>query len=293
MQIAVVDDASPNGKAKATVERLGNGRVEFHGHDRNVGLAANWNRCLALSRGHWVHVLHQDDFVLPGFYDLMARADKESPEVGSAFCHFSLVDELGNWRGLSKLERKTAGLLDCWLGQISRRQAVQCAAVVVKREVYEQIGGYRNDLCFVLDWEMWVRIAANFPVWYEPTVLACYRTHDSSETSRLKSLGRTLADIHTGVGIVRGYLPAEHRAHAGIDLISEERGCVMKEASRLLDEGDRAAAVGLVREVCRHEPLRRFSRSVLRARLRAALPSVWLRRERSRHALTDSLVKSD
>jgi Glycosyl transferase family 2 len=274
MQVAVVDDASPNGNAKATVERVGNGRVEFHGHDQNVGLAANWNRCLALSRGRWVHVLHQDDFVLPGFYDLLGRADQESSEVGSAFCQNAFVDELSNWHGLSKLERRTAGLLESWLGQISHRQAVQCAAVVVKREVYEKIGGFRNDLCFVLDWEMWVRIAANFPVWYEPSVLACFRSHESSETSRLKSLGRTLADTHAGVRIVRGYLPAEHRAHAGVDLISEERGCVMKAANRLLDQGDRVAAIELVREVCRHEPLRRFSRSVLRARSRAAILSV-------------------
>jgi len=292
MQIAVVDDASPNKAAEATVKRVGGGRVEFHGHDQNAGLASNWNRCLALSRGRWVHVLHQDDFVLPGFYERLARPDKECPAAASAFCQFSIVDELGNWCALSKLERRTAGPLENWLGQISRRQAIHCPAVVVKREVYEQIGGFRDDLCFVLDWEMWVRIATKFPVWYEPTVMACYRTHDSNETSRLKSLGRTLADVHAGVEIVRRYLPLEFRGLAGSELIDGERGRVMEEAVRLLDQGDRLGALGLVREVCRYEPLRRFSRSVLRARSRAALMSVGelmdSRGKRTRDATTEA-----
>ena len=69
MEIVVVDDCSPNGHARKVVQRLATDRVRFQPGEANVGLAGNWNRCIALSRGRWVHILHQDDLVKPGFYE--------------------------------------------------------------------------------------------------------------------------------------------------------------------------------------------------------------------------------
>src|SRR5437868_3875502 len=68
MQIEVVDDCSNDSTASEIVRRIGTGRVMFHVEPQNRGLANTWNRCIERARGHWVHILHQDDIVLPGFY---------------------------------------------------------------------------------------------------------------------------------------------------------------------------------------------------------------------------------
>ncbi len=48
--------------------------------------------------------------------------------------------------------------------------------MVVRRDVYEKLGGFDTNFKTAgEDWEMWVRIAAHYPVWYEPAPLACYR----------------------------------------------------------------------------------------------------------------------
>src|SRR5438105_12861529 len=64
MQIEVIDDCSTDDLAAQTVGRVGGGRVTFRAEPQNRGLADTWNRCIERARGHWVHILHQDDFVL-------------------------------------------------------------------------------------------------------------------------------------------------------------------------------------------------------------------------------------
>src|SRR5881396_709858 len=185
MQIEVIDDHSTYGLAAQTVARVGGGRVTFHAESQNRGLANTWNRCLERARGDWVHILHQDDFVLPGFYDLLRKGAQQS-DAGALFCRCATVNSTGHWLGTSELHRGFAGLLDDWHAKITVEQLIRCPAIMVRRAVYEQLGGFLPHLQFVPDWEMWQRIASQFPFWFEPSILACYRLHSNSATSRLR-----------------------------------------------------------------------------------------------------------
>ena len=185
MQIEVVDDGSVDNIASEIVRRISAERVTFHRESENRGLANAWNRCIQRARGHWVHILHQDDIVLPGFYDLLRKA-VERNDAGAIFCRYAIMNSNGHWMYLSELHRETAGLLDDWHARITVQQFIQCAAIVVRRGVYEQVGGFLPHLRYVPDWEMWQRIASQFSFWFEPSILACYRRHGSSATSRMQ-----------------------------------------------------------------------------------------------------------
>src|SRR5881392_89985 len=99
MQIEVVDDGSPNGAPVELVRRLADDRVSVHREPANNGLAGIWNRCIERARGEWVHILHQDDVVLPGFYDHLYRGIGCNPQVAMAFCRFAISDANGHWKG--------------------------------------------------------------------------------------------------------------------------------------------------------------------------------------------------
>jgi glycosyltransferase involved in cell wall biosynthesis len=213
MQIAIVDDASPTRDVARLIAQVGAvNRFELHRADRNRGLAGNWNRCLELARGRIVHVLHQDDIVAPDYYRRMLPAFARNPAIGMAFCRHAFVDERNRTQRVSHRERLFAGTLRNWLPKIAEWQRIQCPAALVRRDVYEQIGGYRPDLYYALDWEMWVRIAAQFPVWYEPRVLARYRRHASSETNRLRSMSRLDADVLKAIETFADSLPTAQRS---------------------------------------------------------------------------------
>jgi len=214
MQIEVVDDCSNSNTAFEVANRVGPGRVTFHRESENRGLANAWNRCIERARGHWVHVLHQDDIVLPGFYDRLRQAAEQS-DAGAIFCRHAITDSKGHWISLSELHRESPGLLDDWHAKITVQCVIQCAAIAVRRRVYEQLGGFLPHLRYVPDWEMWQRIASRFPVCFEPSILACYRLHPGSATSRLRLDATDTRDICEMIDLTMSYhSPARARVLA-------------------------------------------------------------------------------
>ena len=89
MQIVVVDDCSTKGDVRAVVQSIGNGRVEYCRHDQNVGSLRNFEKCLNLSTGQWVHILHGDDQVMLGFYEEIEVLFRSYPQAGAAFTNMA------------------------------------------------------------------------------------------------------------------------------------------------------------------------------------------------------------
>jgi glycosyltransferase involved in cell wall biosynthesis len=213
MQIGIVDDSSGRVNVAELLHRLGQpATVELYRNTTNLGLAGNWNRCIELARGTYVHLLHQDDVVRPGFYDRLLAGFSRAPHVGMAFCRHGFIDRDGKLTDVSHRERLTAGILRHWLTKIARELCIQTPAAIVKRSVYEQVGGFRDDLKYALDWEMWTRIAVHHPVWYEPRILADYRRHSASETARLQLSGAADLDVLRAIEVIGATVPAERRA---------------------------------------------------------------------------------
>ena len=211
MQIEVVDDCSKDGTASEITRRVGAGRVTFHAESENRGLVNTWNRCIERARGHWVHILHHDDIVLQGFYDRLYHGITCNPDVGMAFCRFAIIDANGHWKELGPLESATPGVLNDWLERVATGYHVECPAVVVKRATYERLGGFTAKLICFLDLEMWVRIAARAPVYYEPQILAGFRRHGDNVHLVQARTGANMQDMARAIRIWKKYLPANSR----------------------------------------------------------------------------------
>lgn len=239
MQIAVVDDASSRVDVEALVRSIDpSGRVEVHRQPRRAGLAGNWNRAIDLARGRHVHLLHQDDYVLPGFYAAIERGFRSAPQAGMAFCRSRIVDGDDHVIKTSSRQQWLPGPLAGWLPRIAERQRVQTPAAVVARATYERVGGFRDDLCHALDWEMWVRIAASFAVWYEPRVLAVYRRHQSNESHRLLSSGAVWPDLLQAIDLNARRLPPDSSQRVRARSARWYAGSALRTAEKQLSHGD-------------------------------------------------------
>ncbi len=279
MQIEVVDDGSGD-DPQAVVEELGRGRVGFYRQPENVGHVGNFNTCLRRARGQLVHLLHGDDAVRPGFYATMARPFAERAEVGAAFCRYISMDADGNWETIGALEPGGRGVLEGWLERIALGQRLQTPCMVVRRAVYEQLGGFDRRLTHSEDWEMWTRIAAHFQVWYEPEPLALYRVHRSSSSGASRSVGENVVDLRRAIAINRELLPPDRAAEITRRALQITAVTALRRARRMLHAGDDAAARAQVREALR------TSRSLPVVERLVLLAALWLRarlgRRRSR-----------
>ncbi|MGI4824394.1 MAG: glycosyltransferase family 2 protein [Janthinobacterium lividum] len=215
MQIAVVDDTSTDGDVAALVQAVGQGRVQYYQQPQNVGSLRNFETCLNRATGHWVHMLHGDDCVAPGFYAEIAALFGQYPEAGAAFTN--TADVFMRPTGAEVSERPpiapAAGIVKDLLLRLATGQQLETPSIVVKRLVYEQLGGF-FAVHYGEDWEMWARIAARFPVAYSPKCLARYRYLNSTSIShRHVKTGQNIRDITTVITLINAYLPAEHRKH--------------------------------------------------------------------------------
>lgn len=255
MQIEVVDDHSPEGAPAAIVEEVGRGRVTLYRQPINLGHTRNYSSCLQRARGQFVHVLHQDDRVRDGFYDAMQQVFDEYPAVGAAFCRVIFMDEQGHWQALTPLLQKENGVLHDALERIVTQQPLQPPAMVVRREVYERLGGFDPRLASSAeDTEMWIRIASHYPIGYSVEPLALYRRfHKASLTSRVIRDGSNIRDCRQANAIYRAYLPtavADDLARRGKEPIV---AWALLLAYDLLQEGDFHTALVQIREALKTE----------------------------------------
>ena len=210
MQIEVVDDCSTDADIALLVKEIGKGRVSFFRQQQNGGSLRNFETCLNRSRGHLIHLLHGDDQVKPGFYSEIENLFNLYPTAGAAVTGFSGVNENGAFLYTNNLLQNKPGILENWLIKIAEDQRLQACAVVVKRQVYEELGGFFG-VEYGEDWEMWARIASRFPVAYSPETLALYRLHSDNISAKFVSNGKNIRDLRKVIETIQQYLPVEKR----------------------------------------------------------------------------------
>lgn len=210
MQIEVVDDASTDGDICALVREVGKGRITYFRQQANVGSLRNFQTCLERSKGHLVHILHGDDRVRTGFYAHMTKLFEDYSPAGAAFCRYAYINEQGDVAYNHDAEMDHEGVLENWLPRICERQRIQYVAMVVRRNVYEALGGFFG-VEYGEDWEMWARIAASYRIAYTPEVLAEYRRHYASVSGKAFLSGGNMNSLAWVMDQVQRHLPATDR----------------------------------------------------------------------------------
>jgi len=209
MEIIVTDDSSDI-DIESAVKQYGRGRVIYSRTASRFGLYGNTNHGLFYSHGQWIHVLHDDDFVLPGFYRTMRTAVEDKPEkVGVACCHYTNLheDDGSTWTPQPYLPK--AGILQNFVYNLAIQNPLNIPAVITRREVFEKIGLYSADLDYTGDWEFYIRSATYYDWWYQPEDLARFSVHPGSLTRTLASSGSTATNIRKTIERASTYLPPD------------------------------------------------------------------------------------
>ena len=93
----VVDDCSPEAGAEQVVAALGDSRIRYVRNERNLGVAANFNRCLELagSDSEIVTVFHADDQLEPGYVAAVRAAHLAFPDAACVAPRVTVIDSAG------------------------------------------------------------------------------------------------------------------------------------------------------------------------------------------------------
>jgi glycosyltransferase involved in cell wall biosynthesis len=193
MQIEVVDDCSTKDDPQEVVREIGDNRVAFFRKPQNEGAIANFNTCIRRSTGHMVHILHGDDYILPGFYTTLEQGLDRYREAALIACRAFVVDESGEidsmtprLRGLEDFSREPPPVFE--------GNPFRTPAVVIRRRFYEEYGGFLHHLIHTADWEMWHRAIALVGGVIINQPLAAYRSFAHNDTGRLEKTAENIRD---------------------------------------------------------------------------------------------------
>ena len=205
-QIEVVDDASTDANIEEIVNSLGKGQVSYFRQAENVGSLRNFETCINRAKGHYIHLLHADDLVEPGYYAKITQLFEQNPEAGAAFTRYYYIDDKGLITNEKEIITNVEGVIPGYLEILGYQQKQQYCITTVKRSVYEHLGSFYG-VTYGEDWEMWLRIAKHYPVAYSPKFLGSYRLHYNSISGQAFVSGKNIRDLQWVFSKTLAHLP--------------------------------------------------------------------------------------
>jgi glycosyltransferase involved in cell wall biosynthesis len=272
-ELVVSDDASDDDTPEVC-ERYNDSRLRYERSGVRVGLAGNWNRCIALARGEYVTLLCQDDLLLPGYLRRAVAILDDHPDVGLLHCAVQLFDEAGIPLNLAPAYEDEKCVVQCEADRVDRDElelrqllvfgnVIYAPGVMVRHCVYETVGRFCERLDWCPDWHMWIRIALRWPIAYLAQPLALFRWHPHSATAACLASGRHVCDEHWAVEdvfqLIRETRPDLSHLKAAAMHANVDRACSVAEM--LWQRGDMTAArAGLQNAVRIYPEMRRQPR---------------------------------
>jgi hypothetical protein len=157
IEYLVADGASTDGSPEILARYAG--RLAWWVSEPDKGQADAINKGFRRARGEIVAWLNSDDVYFPGAVRRAVQAFQEHPGVGLVFGDALTVDPLG--RPLNRLRFGDWGL-DEWM----RFRIICQPAVFLRRSLLEQAGWVDPAYHFLLDHQLWLRMARLAPVCY-------------------------------------------------------------------------------------------------------------------------------
>lgn len=188
-EIVVVNDGSTDD----TLERLG----EFGDQiqvisQNNKGVSAARNRGIREARGSWIAFLDDDDVWVEDKIQLQFDIAQKQPEVGLIFCSFYLVDNNSDDPKIVAVPHDFRGYV---FPKLLIKHVICTPAVLARKDVLEQMGGFDESRKIAEDRELWLRIAACYPVDFVPTPLVYVRYRVTGRLSTDTPIGQRQRDI--------------------------------------------------------------------------------------------------
>jgi glycosyltransferase involved in cell wall biosynthesis len=201
-EIVVVDDGSTD---ETTAVATRDGSVRYLRQERR-GLSEARNSGWRASSGDYVIFLDADDRLLPDAAAAALEAFRRWPHAAFVFGHYELIDERGTvlptWRELRVADDRTfttgdfelvlpdgrrpgrslqpRRVSDHYTAMLRRNYISMHAAVVYRRAVLEETGGFDPRLSALEDYELYLRVTRMHPVACHDQVVAQYRRHPAA-----------------------------------------------------------------------------------------------------------------
>lgn len=173
-EIVIVDDGSTD-QGAAVVQGIPDPRIRLI-RQENQGVSAARNHGVRESSHALIAFLDADDAWKPDFLETVLALHAKYPDAGAFATDYetSTGGSVKPVRHLAIPPHPWSGILPDFFASMLGQPPVWTSAVLVKRQVFEAIGGFQVGEVIAEDVDLWCRIALKYPIAYDTKVCATY-----------------------------------------------------------------------------------------------------------------------
>lgn len=198
-EVIAVDDASTD-ETHAILERFASPTVHVHRNPRNLGMTANWNRCLSFATGDVVLKLDADDALKPRALEMLAGAFADDV-VAAGMRSLQCDEHLEPFDGIQGDDAMQRAGIDPYRDAVHPgarwydiaalgNQLWSSSAFAVRRDFLQSANGWDERFGCASDTEMmWRVMESGRPVAHRGAVGALYRLRPGSISDEYRSRG--------------------------------------------------------------------------------------------------------
>lgn len=201
-EVIVTDNCSTDGTADA-VAAIRDPRVKYIRNKVNVGAVNNYNRALRAATGQYIYFFSDDDIMLENNLLHKVAVLDQYPSVGLVHSNFHKIDSHGDITSHNHWAANYPPLADIYCALLDRPLMKQAEAfrtlyygwtfismptVLVRASILQTYAlELNNQLTYLCDWDLWLKLALKADFYYLPEPLVLYREHVSNESKMLTS----------------------------------------------------------------------------------------------------------
>lgn len=194
IEIILSDNASTDNSWELILElKKKDSRIKIFRNPENIGYAANCNKMIQSSSGELIAIYHADDIYHKDIVKESVDVLRKKKELSGIFTLYERIDEYNNalYDTIYPIRKKgeltlvsLEEFIDCVL--IKGGSPFCCPTSVIRREVYQKINGYNENLKYIDDQDMWARILLRGCLAIINKPLISYRIHNNQTSSIYK-----------------------------------------------------------------------------------------------------------
>jgi Glycosyl transferase family 2 len=180
-------------------------------HQTNQGEPVASNLCIAKGKFDFYAKLDSDDRAMPDRFQLQVNYLKENPQIAILGGAVEIIDIDGKSKGLRQYPLTAEACHQAMLD--GKHSPLHNPATMIRRAVFEKIGGFRPQFRYISDVDFWVRLDEHFKMANLPETMMKYRHHVSNMS--------TLKDFEVRLGVQIANLSGLARKAGLVDPITE------------------------------------------------------------------------
>ena len=180
-ELIISDDGSTD-NTEEVVKSINDDRIIYHSYGINKGAGGARNEGVRIARGEYIAFHDSDDICLPDRLERQMTYMTEHPDAGMVYGIIHIFDG-DEERFLPKPEDK--GKIGAELyPYLLVRNIIDTPSMFVRKQCFESLGGFREDLRALEDWDFALRFAKKYEIGYfNEVVVDSYVTENSVSSS--------------------------------------------------------------------------------------------------------------